>query len=374
MTKKPLKIAVLGSTGSLGQTILSVIDSINEDVQIVGLGTGSNIDLLEKQVEKYNPKMVSIAHGRWQKESKNLTVVTAKDLVTSPDIDLVFIANVGRSSLRATWEAVKSGKDVALGNIGCLFIMGDLLKQTAKETGSTIFPLDDEPAGVWQTLWGEDVNKVDQVTITSTWGTLNSKKLRNHGLKAMVRPSRKVSQRRSIDSSTLITKATQVSAIHYLYDVPLDKIRVLYHPESVVRALTEFHDGSVKAVLSNPDMRVPVQLALAYPERWSNKSVNRVNLLDIGQVSFQPLEKETFSCYEIALSAVRQGFTYPAVASAANEAAVDLFLSQQIGFTEIQGLIDMAMANHIPQKTTTIDDILVADEWARSFVGSQVPD
>ena len=147
---------------------------------------------------------------------------------------------------------------------------------------------------------------------------------------------------------------------------------MVYHPESVVRALTEFQDGSVKAVLSNPDMRVPVQLALAYPDRWSNPQVTRVNLLELGKVSFEILEEELFASYRLALEAIKLGDTYPAVVAAANDAAVDLFLSQQIGFTEIPGIIEMTLGNHRSSAVETIDDVFVADEWARTFVGSQV--
>ena len=372
MKTDPLNIAIIGSTGSLGRTILDVIDSLDEEINIVALGTGSNVDRLQEQVLKYRPNMISLAHGEWDSSVSDVRVVSASELVTSEEVDMVFISHVGQSSLRATWDAVRAGKRVALGNIDLLFVMGSLLKKTANETGASIFPLDDEPAGVWQTLWGEDRKTVDQVTITSTWGTINARRLRSHGLNALVRPSRKVGQRRSIDSSTLITKATQLSAIHHLYDIPVENIRVVYHPESVVRALTEFQDGSVKAVLSNPDMRVPVQLALAYPDRWANAQVTRVNLLELGKVSFESLEEELFSSYRLALEAIKLGETYPAVVAAANDAAVDLFLSQQIGFTEIPGIIEMTLGNHRSNKVETIEDIFVADEWARTFVGSQV--
>lgn len=372
MKTDPLNIAIIGSTGSLGRTILDVIDSLDEEINIVALGTGSNVDRLQEQVLKYRPNMISLAHGEWDSSVSDVRVVSASELVTSEEVDMVFISHVGQSSLRATWDAVRAGKRVALGNIDLLFVMGSLLKKTADETGASIFPLDDEPAGVWQTLWGEDRKTVDQVTITSTWGTINARRLRSHGLNALVRPSRKVGQRRSIDSSTLITKATQLSAIHHLYDIPVENIRVVYHPESVVRALTEFQDGSVKAVLSNPDMRVPVQLALAYPDRWANAQVTRVNLLELGKVSFESLEEELFSSYRLALEAIKLGETYPAVVAAANDAAVDLFLSQQIGFTEIPGIIEMTLGNHRSNKVETIEDIFVADEWARTFVGSQV--
>ena len=372
MKTDPLNIAIIGSTGSLGRTILDVIDSLKEEINIVALGTGSNVERLKEQVSKYRPNMVSIAHGEWDSSDSDVQLVSASELVTADEVAMVFIAHVGKSILRATWDAVKAGKKIALGNIDLLFVMGSLLKKTAEETGATIFPLDDEPAGVLQTLWGEDRETIDQVTITSTWGTINARRLRSHGLSALVRPSRKVGQRRSIDSSTLITKATQLSAIHHLYDVPVENIRVVYHPESVVRALTEFQDGSVKAVLSNPDMRVPVQLALAYPDRWSNPQVTRVNLLELGKVSFESLEEELFASYKLALEAIKLGETYPAVVAAANDAAVDLFLSQQIGFTEIAGIIEMTLGNHRSSAVENIDDVFVADEWARTFVGSQV--
>lgn len=375
MATSPLRVAILGSTGSLGQTVLKVIEPLQDRVKIVGLGAGSNKALLSSQIQRFHPELSSLMRGRLDAgvlSESSTQVVSARDLVTSPEVDMAVIANTGPASLRATWDAVEAGKRVALGNIDVLYTAGPLLTQLAAETNASIFPLDDEPAGVWQTLWGEEIDTIQQITVTSTWGTLNARRLRQHGPQASVRPSRRVGQKRGIDASTLMAKATQVAAIHYLYGIPLEKIQVLYHPESLVRALAEFRDGSVKAVLSNPDMRVPIQLALAYPERWANPDVNRVDLLKAGQLSFEPLDEDLFACFRLAIDAVKQGKTYPAVVSAANEAAVGLFLSQQIGFADIPSLIERAFNAHRPLAAESLKAILKADEWARSFVRGQV--
>ncbi len=374
----PLRVAVVGSTGSLGQIVLSVARSLGDHVQIVGLAAGSNLDSLAHQIAEYRPRFVGFARGRWRDETPDdVQFMPINEMVASPDVDMAVIASVGRASLDAAWAAIDAGKRVAIGNIDILYMAGPLLSARAKETGASIIPLDDEPIGVWQTLWGESVESVRQVTITSTWGTVQARKLTRYGAQPSQpnpRPSRNVGQKRAIDASTLMVKASQVAVVHYLYGVPLENINVLFHPQGLVRALTEFNDGSVKSALSIPDMRVPIQLSLAYPNRRANAEINRVDLLSEGRLSFEPLEDELFPCFKIALEAVSQGETYPAVVAAANEAAIDLFLGQQIGFADIPKIIERAAASHRPSPLDDRAAILEAMNWAKTFVGGQVPE
>ena len=375
----PLRVAVVGSTGSLGQIVLSVARSLGDRVQVVGLAAGSNLDSLTRQIAEYHPRFAGFARGRWRGETPDgVQFMPITEMVASPDVDMAVIASVGRASLDAAWAAIDAGKRVAIGNIDILYMAGPLLSARAKETGATIVPLDDEPIGVWQTLWGESVEAVRQITITSTWGTVQARRLPRHGTQLppslQYRPTRNVGQKRAIDASTLMVKASQVAVVHYLYGVPMENINVLFHPQGLVRALTEFNDGSVKAALSIPDMRVPIQLSLAYPNRWANAEINRVDLLSEGRLSFEPLEDELFPCFKIALEAVSQGETYPAVVAAANEAAIDLFLGQQIGFTDIPKIIERAAASHRPSPVDDRAAILEAMSWAKTFVGAQVPE
>ncbi len=376
----PLRIAVIGSTGSLGQIVLSVARSLGDNVRIVGLAAGSNLERLAEQIQEYHPTLAGFARGRWRDDvPEGVEFKSINDIVTSPDVDMVIIANVGRASLEAAWAAIDAGKRVAMGNIDTLYIAGALLTRRAKETGATIFPLDDEPIGVWQTLWGESSESVRQVTMTSTWGTVQARRLPRHGTQMPAgmeapRPARAVGRKRSIDASTLMVKATQVAVVNALYDIPLENINVLFHPQGLVRALTEFKDGSVKSALFIPDMRVPVQLSLAYPNRWANAEINRVDLLAEGRLSFEPLEHELFPCYQIAIEAARQGDTYPAVVAAANDAAIELFISQQIGLTDIPKIIDRAANAHRPQPLDDRASIIEAMDWAKTYVGGQVQD
>lgn len=376
----PLRIAVIGSTGSLGQIVLSVARSLGDNVRVVGLAAGSNLERLAEQIQEYRPTLAGFARGRWRDEvPEGVEFKSINDIVSSPDVDMAIIASVGRNSLEAAWTAIDAGKRVAIGNIDTLYIAGELLTRRAKETGATIFPLDDEPIGVWQTLWGEQAESVRQVTMTSTWGTVQARRLPRHGTQMPAgmeapRPARAVGRKRSIDASTLMVKATQVAVVNALYDIPLENINVLFHPQGLVRALTEFKDGSVKSALFIPDMRVPVQLSLAYPNRWANAEINRVDLLAEGRLSFEPLEHELFPCYQIAIDAARQGDTYPAVVAAANDAAIELFLSQQIGLTDIPKIIDRAANAHRPQPVDGRESIIEAMDWAKTFVGGQVQD
>ena len=376
----PLRIAVIGSTGSLGQIVLSVARSLGDNVRVVGLAAGSNLERLAEQIQEYRPTLAGFARGRWRDEiPEGVEFKSINDIVSSPDVDMAVIASVGRNSLEAAWAAIDAGKRVAIGNIDTLYIAGSLLARRAKETGATIFPLDDEPIGVWQTLWGEEAESVRQVTMTSTWGTVQARRLPRHGTQMpsgmeAPRPARAVGRKRSIDASTLMVKATQVAVVNALYDIPLENINVLFHPQGLVRALTEFKDGSVKSALFIPDMRVPVQLSLAYPNRWANAEINRVDLLAEGRLSFEPLEHELFPCYQIAIDAARQGETYPAVVAAANDAAIDLFISQQIGLTDIPKIIDRAANAHRPQPVDGRESIIEAMDWAKTYVGGQVQD
>ena len=375
----PLRLAIIGSTGSLGQIVLSVARSLGDNVEIVGLAAGSNLDRLAEQIEEYRPQMAGWARGRWRGEHPdNVEFLSINEIVSSPDVDMAVIASVGRSSIETAWAAIDAGKRVAIGNIDTLYVAGSMLARRAKETGAAIYPLDDEPIGVWQTLWDENIDSVRNVTITSTWGTVQARRLPRHGTQApqtlpASRPARKVGRKRSIDSSTLMVKATQIAVVNTLYGIPLDNINVLFHPQGLVRAMTEFKDGSVKSALFIPDMRVPVQLTLAYPNRWANAEINRVDLLSEGRLSFEPLEQELFPCYNIAIEAVRQGETYPAVVMAANDAAIELFVSQQIGLTDIPNIIDRAVNAHRPQPLDDRASIAQAMDWAKTFVGGQVP-
>ena len=376
----PLRIAVVGSTGSLGQIVLSVARSLGDNVKIVGLAAGSNLERLAEQIQEYRPSLAGFARGRWRTDvPEGVEFMSINDMVSSPDVDMAVIASVGRNSLEAAWAAIDAGKRVAIGNIDTLYIAGALLTRRAKETGATIYPLDDEPMGVWQTLWGENTESVRQVTMTSTWGTVQARRLPRHGTQLPstmpnARPARAVGRKRAIDASTLMVKATQVAVINSLYDIPLENINILFHPQGLVRALTEFNDGSVKSALFIPDMRVPVQLSLAYPHRWANAEINRVDLLEEGRLSFEPLEHELFPCYQIAIDAARQGDTYPAVVAAANDAAIELFLSQQIGLTDIPKIIDRAANAHRPQPLDDRASIIEAMDWAKTYVGGQVPE
>ncbi|MBI4236668.1 MAG: 1-deoxy-D-xylulose-5-phosphate reductoisomerase, partial [Chloroflexi bacterium] len=236
MAKSPLRLAVLGSTGSLGQTVLAVTRAFGEQVRIVGLAAGGNVNLLAQQVQEHRPQMASFVRGQWPSQFSavlGLRFVSPREMVASPEVDMVVVATAGRASLYQTWAALEAGKRVALGNMDILLMAGPLLKRLAEERRADIYPLDDEPAGVWQCLWGEE-SPPEQVTITSTWGTLRARRLRQHGPHASVRPSRRIGQKRGIDAATLMTKATQVAAVHYLYGVPLERIQVLFHPESLV--------------------------------------------------------------------------------------------------------------------------------------------
>lgn len=372
---------VIGSTGSLGQSVLAVARAFSDRLQVVGLAAGSNVELLARQAAEFQAKMVSYAQGHWGADFpsvRGLRFLTPREMVAAPEVDVVVVASVGKSGLAPAWAALEAGKTVLLGNNEVWLMAGSLLVSHAQTHRGRLLPLDDEPSAVWQCLLGE-AGPVRRVYLTSTWGTIRSRQLRQHGpvLPERVveeRSSRRMGKKRAIDATTLVNKATQVAQVHYICGVPVERIQVVYHPESVVRALVEFADGSLKALLAQPDIRLPIQVALSLPQRWPTETVPPLDLLALSKLTFETLEEERFPCYRLAVAAVKGGGTYPAVLSAANERAIDLFLSQQIGFTEMPAIMSRTLDAHRPVSQPTFEDILAADQWARSFAGSQVPE
>jgi len=367
------RLAILGSTGSIGQQTLEVVRALPHRFQIVGLAAGQNTDLLARQINEFKPDFV------YHQEKENplpevnadYELLSLEEIAFHPHVDTVVIATSGKAGLGATLAAVKSGKNIALANKESLVMAGEIIIGEAKLSGARILPVDSEHSAIWQCLKGEEQPPA-RLILTASGGPF-------HGYtpaqlekvtveQALKHPSWQMGKKVTIDSATLMNKGLEIIEAHWLFDMSVDDISVLIHPQSIIHSMVEFADGSVKAQLSYPDMRLPIQYALSYPEHLPNPQFRKLDWSDIKNLTFEQPDFDTFPCPKLAIEAIKKGGTYPAVLCAADEVAVELFLSRRIDFTDIAGLVEQVLTEHKATTHPTLDDILEADSRARERV------
>ncbi len=366
------QLAVLGSTGSIGQQTLEVVRAFPHRFRIIGLAASKNLDLLAKQVNEFKPRFV---YSQDREALSHLNIecdfLPLEEMASYPQVDTVVIAVSGRSGLLPTVAAVKAGKNVALANKESLVMAGEIIINEAKLNKAQILPVDSEHSAIWQCLKGEN-QKAAQLILTASGGPFrhfSPAQLSEVTVEqALEHPSWQMGRKVTIDSATLMNKGLEVIEAHWLFDMPSDNIRVLIHAQSIIHSLVEFIDGSVKAQLSYPDMRLPIQYALSYPERLPNPELPRLNWDSLSRLTFEQPDFSRFPCLNLAIEAGRKGGTYPAVLCAADEVAVELFLSQRIKFTDIAYLVKQTLEQHQPVAHPTLEEILAADAWAREKV------
>ncbi len=364
------RIAILGSTGSIGCQTLEVIRCFPEHFSVVGLGGWRNLTLLEEQVEEFRPALVSCqetARGSVPSSLGNATIVTPEEMVSHPQVDLVVMAVAGPAGLLPTLQALRSRKLVALASKEALVMGGQLIAQEM-EAGATILPVDSEASAIWQCLRGED-QEVARLIITASGGPFRKRPISELANvtpeEALNHPTWSMGKKITVDSATLMNKAYEVIEAHWLFQTPWDKIQVALHPQSIVHSLVEFRDGTLKAQMALPDMRLPLQYALFYPKRMPSKWAEGFDVTRMGQLSFEDLNRERYPCFDLALDAARADGTYPAALCAADEVAVGLFLERKLGFTEIPRLVQKVVDEHRPGSAASLEDIMEADAWAR---------
>jgi 1-deoxy-D-xylulose-5-phosphate reductoisomerase len=367
-------IAVLGSTGSIGRQTLEVVRALSNRFSIVGLAAGKNIDLLARQVNDFQPRFVHYQDNKGaqaQLPAGEYELMPLEEIARHPDVDTVVIATAGYSGLLPTLAAVKAGKRVALANKESLVIAGEIITGEAKLNNAQILPVDSEHSAIWQCLEGE-TQPAERIILTASGGPFrhySSAKLGKVTVEqALGHPTWQMGEKVTIDSATLMNKGLEVIEAHWLFNIQIDNISVLIHPESIIHSMVEFTDGAVKAQLSYPDMRLPIQYALSYPERLANPQLPRLDWGDISQLTFEQPDFDTFPCLRLAIEAGEKGGTYPTVLCAADEVAVELFLSRRIKFTDIAYLVEQALEKHQVTAHPTLDEIIAADAWAREKV------
>ena len=370
------RLAVLGSTGSIGRQTLDIARAFPARLRVIGLAAGSNADILSQQIREFKPEMVSIESkkDRGKLSRFNCKMTTAEEIAAHPDIDLVVIAISGMAGLKPTLAAIRAKKKIALATKEVLVSAGAIVTAEARRHRARIMPIDSEPSAIWQCLQGED-KAVRKLVLTASGGPfreVSSDVMKRVTPKqALAHPTWSMGPKVTIDSATLMNKGFEAIELSWLFDVSIDDIEVVIHPQSIIHSMVEFVDGSIKAQLSIPDMRFPIQYAIFYPERMPNKRLPRLDFLNIkndadgNAFTFEKPDTERFPCLRLAFEASHRGGTYPVVLSAADEVAVDRFLKGQIRFTDIPKIISRALDKHRGVSRPDLDEILAADAWAR---------
>jgi 1-deoxy-D-xylulose-5-phosphate reductoisomerase len=373
------KVAILGSTGSIGINTLDVIDQHPERFEVWGLAANRNITLLEHQIQKYHPKVVAVfdqGQGKILQQQlldSGVEICLGLDglmqVATLPDVDLVVSAVIGAIGLLPNFAALRAGKTLALANKETMVMAGELAMQETLGRGA-IIPIDSEHSAIFQVLVGEKHHHIRRIILTASGGpfrTLPMEKLAEVTVAAALKhPNWRMGKKITIDSATLINKGLEVIEARWLFQVDLAQISVLIHPQSIIHSMVEFIDGSVIAQMGIPDMRIPIAYALNYPDRLAN-SLALLDLAQIGSLTFEAPDTERFPCLQYAIEALKTGGTMPTVLNAANEVAVEAFLCEEIRFTQIAEVIAETMAQHHPTPLIPgeLDNILAADSWAR---------
>lgn len=367
---------MLGSTGSIGQQTLEVVRAFPGRLEVVGLAAGGNAGLLAGQVRQFRPRLVSL-RGPGSRLGEGLPsgwrpsprMVSLEEMAAHPDVDLVVIATAGMAGLAPTLAAIRAGKEVALANKEVLVMAGALVMAEARRHGVKIRPVDSEHSAVWQCLKGEQKRKVDRLLLTASGGPFLRYPVRKMAAitpeQALNHPTWKMGRKVTIDSATLMNKGMEVIEAHWLFGLPYRRISVVVHPQSVVHSMVQFTDGSIKAQMSRPDMRLPIQYALVYPDRHFNSDLPIMDWDAALALTFEPPDLARFPCLGLAREAGKKGGTYPAVLCAADEVAVDLFLSHRIGLADIARLVAGALERHRGRACPTLNEVLEADAWAR---------
>jgi len=387
------KIVILGSTGSIGTQTVEIVKKYPERFEVVALSAHKNIPLLRRQIEELGATRVVLtdleaAQILSQDLRSSVSVMAGvknlEQLAALPEADIVVNALVGSVGLDSTLAALKNGKTLALANKESLVAGGELVKESLKNQGEeektskkkgNIIPVDSEHNAIFQCLVGESSEQINRVLLTGSGGPFRKKKIDEFAeitvSQALAHPRWKMGKKVSIDSATLMNKGLEVIEAHFLFGVGYDRIEVLIHPQSIIHSMVEFKDGSVKAQLAPTDMRLPIQYALAYPERLG-PVLSGLDFYEMRELNFEKPDQKKFPCLRLALEAAKKGQTYPAVLNTANELAVEAFLAQQISFLSIPKLIEVVLSDHTPVRVRELKNVKEAERWARLKTGELI--
>ncbi|PTM58970.1 1-deoxy-D-xylulose-5-phosphate reductoisomerase [Desmospora activa] len=371
------RIAILGSTGSIGRSTLEVVRQHPDRFRVSALAAGNNVDEMVRQVEAFQPQLISMAteeaaQAVRERISFPLEVAVGEEgllaVATAPDATDVMSALVGSQGLPPTLAAIRAGKKIHLANKETLVMGGEIVMSEAKRHQVPILPVDSEHSAIFQCMNGERKQDIRRLVITASGGAFRdwSREELVHATRdqALTHPNWSMGPKVTIDSATLMNKGLEVMEARWLFDLPYDQIDVLIHPESIIHSMVEYEDGAVMAQLGTPDMKGPIQYALSHPERWPLET-KRLDLAAIGRLHFREADMKRYPCLRMAYEAGRAGGTVPTVLNAANEIAVARFLDGGLSFLEIEAMIEEVLSRHTPQSNPDLEELFAADRWAR---------
>jgi 1-deoxy-D-xylulose-5-phosphate reductoisomerase len=372
------KVILLGSTGSIGTSTLKVAEDLPDRIRLLGLAAGNNMELLLDQTRKHQPEAISIADPAKARELRN-TLGTSTEvfsgaeglvkLATLPAADIVLIAIVGTGGLAPALAAIRAGKDIAVASKEILVMAGEIVMREAREHGVNVLAVDSEHSAIFQCLDGKPSSSVRRLWLTASGGPFRTTPKEEFPVitveRALKHPSWVMGRKITIDSATLFNKGLEMIEARWLFDIEMGRVSVVVHPQSVIHSMVEFVDGSMLAQLSTPDMCLPIQYALTYPERAPSDRV-QTNLARLGGLTFEEPDAERFPALELARKAGGVGGTLPAVLNAANEVAVEAFVNGRISFPQISEIVRRALDRHQVVSNPTLEQVLAADAWARN--------
>jgi 1-deoxy-D-xylulose-5-phosphate reductoisomerase len=371
-------VVLLGSTGSIGTSTIKVAEDLPDRIRLVGLAAGNNLELLLEQTRKHQPAVISITDPQKAKAARDALGTTAEvccgdegliKLATLPGADVVLIAIVGTAGLQPALAAIRAGKDIAVASKEILVMAGEIVMSEARKYGVRVLAVDSEHSAIFQCLDGKSPGSVRNLWLTASGGPFrNTPKEEFPKItveRALKHPSWVMGKKITIDSATLFNKGLEMIEARWLFDIEMERVKVVVHPQSVVHSMVEFVDGSIIAQLSTPDMCLPIQYALTYPERASSERV-QTNLAKLGSLTFEEPDVERFPSLKLARMAGEVGGTLPAVLNAANEIAVDAYVNRRITFPQITEIVEHTMGRHQRVSQPTLEEILKADAWARA--------
>ena len=379
---KVKKLAVIGSTGSIGTQSLDVVRKIG-GMEVISLAANENIELLYEQILEFKPRIAAVVNEEKCEILKKRLAGSKTKIVSGVDglleaavcdeVNTVILSVVGNSGIRPAFEAINAGKDLALANKETLVSAGQLIMDTAREKGIKIYPLDSEHSAIFQCLQGNKENKIKKIILTASGGPFRGKNLEY--LKtvtvadALSHPTWSMGKKITIDSATLMNKGLELIEARWLFDVPVKDIEIVVHPQSIVHSAVEFEDNSIIAQMGMPDMRIPISYALTYPFRMEN-NFERLNLFEKNNLTFEKPDFDTFKCLKLAYRAIKTGGTMPAVMNGANEKAVYKFLEGKLKFIEIPEIIEQTMNAYNVISDYELEDVIEADKWAKAYAES----
>jgi len=372
-------VVILGSTGSIGVNSLDVIRRLKNSFRVIGLGANKNVSRISKQIKKFSPKAVALDNSSAAKvlklslkKLKNKPVVWnhsggLEKLAKMKGADFVMCGVVGARGLLPLIEALKSGKTVGLANKEALIVAGEIVMRLSRKHKAPVIPVDSEHSAIFQCLKGHDQGEVKRLILTASGGPFyrTKKKLDSITIdEALNHPTWKMGKKITIDSATLMNKGLEAIEAHHLFQIPMEKISIVIHPQSIVHSLVEFEDGALLAQLSHPDMRLPIQYALTYPRRFPTP-IKKLSLEKVGQLEFSQPDFSRFPCLRLALQAGRRGGTAPVALSSSNEEAVKAFIQRKISFMSIPKIVEHVVKKHRFRSHPSLKDVLNMDSWSR---------